>query len=267
MMRRAQPWLGTLVDITLEPQADARAVAAAFSAIAHVHRRMSFHDTDSDVTRFNRAEPGELIEVDRHTWAVLQLADRVRLASDGCFNIACAPRLVEWGCLPAPSGAAPAYVPAARNYELEEDGCVRKTAAAWIDLGGIAKGYAVDLAIGALQQHGVASACVNAGGDLRVIGGADWPIAIRAPQAPTSIGAHLMLRDAALATSANYFSGGGDAGALVDGRDGQARTALYSVTVRAPSCALADALTKVVMASGDENHACVAAFGAAAFII
>ncbi|WP_426175331.1 FAD:protein FMN transferase [Massilia sp. TWR1-2-2] len=267
MMRRAQPWLGTLVDITLGPDADPQAATAAFAGVALVHRLMSFHDAASDVSRFNRAAVGALIEVDPRTWEVLRLAGQVAASSGGCFNVACAPRLVEWCYLPAPAEPAPAYVPGKRTYELEAGERVRKTSAAWIDLGGIAKGYAVDLAIAALEQHRVGSACVNAGGDLRVIGDTDWPIAIRAPHDPTVTGARLLLRNAALATSANYFAARGQVSPLVDGRDGQPRTDRRSVTVRAPSCALADALTKVVMASGDAYHPCIAGFGASAFII
>lgn len=267
MMRRAQPWLGTLVDITLGSQADPQAVTAAFAGVALVHRLMSFHDVDSDVSRFNRAAVGMPIEVDPHTWNVLRLAEQVAASSHGCFNVACAPRLVEWGYLPAPAAPAPAYVPGERTYALEADGRVRKTSASWIDLGGIAKGYAVDLAIDTLQRHGVGSACVNAGGDLRVIGDYDWPITIRAPREPANAGTRLVLRNAALATSANYFAARGHTSPLVDGRNGQACTDAHSVTVRAPSCALADALTKVVMASGDAHHPCLAKFGASAFII
>lgn len=272
MMRRAQPWLGTLVDITLAPDADPAAAVAAFAEIALVHRLMSFHAADSDVSRFNRAAVGDVIEVNRHTWSVLQLADQVALASGGCFNVACAPLLVEWAYLPAPLAPAPACIAAMRHYELAAEGRVRKSCAAWIDLGGIAKGYAVDLAIRALERHGVGSACVNAGGDLRVIGPCAWPVSVRAPRDPAAIGARLELRHAALATSANYFSakrldGGLAVSALVDGRDGRALTDPVSVTVRAPSCAVADALTKVVMASGDAQHPCISRFDASAFII
>lgn len=271
MMRRAQPWLGTLVEITLEPDAVADAASAAFKEIALVHRLMSFHCADSDVSRFNRAAAGAVIALDRHTWNVLHLADQVAQVSSGCFDVACAPKLVRWGYLPAPA-ALPVCVPGTRPYELMADRRVRKFGSAWIDLGGIAKGYAVDLAIGALQRHGVGSACVNAGGDLRVIGPANWPVSVRSPRDPAAEGARLELCDAAIATSATYFSarrlaGGATVSTLVDGRDGRALTAPVSVTVRAPTCAVADALTKVVMASGDAHHPCISQFGAAAFII
>lgn len=270
-MRRAQPWLGTLVDISVDTIADAQAMAAAFSAIALVHKLMSFHDPASDVARFNRAAPGALVDIDPHTWEVLRVAEQIGLLSGGCFDVACAPRLVAWDYLPPPSSNMPSHVPGASTYTLAAHGQVRKTAPAWIDLGGIAKGYAVDLAIAALRAHGADSACVNAGGDLRVIGPRDWPISVRAPSDPAAMGAQLMVRDAALATSAAYFSAkdsdAGPVSALVDGRDGRALTGRASVTVHAPACILADALTKVVMASGDAQHPCLARYGASALII
>ncbi|MDC8758613.1 FAD:protein FMN transferase [Janthinobacterium fluminis] len=275
MIRRAQPWLGTLVDIHIAdplPDAEAhRAAALAFADIALVHRLMSFHDGASDVARLNLAAPGTLTSVHEHTWRVLQLAQRVAAASDGIFNIACAPQLVAWNYLPAPRAAAPRYRPGLDVLGCERDGAVRKHAPGWIDLGGIAKGYAVDLAVAALARAGVRSACVNAGGDLRVLGAATFPVAIRAPWRPQSAAAELPLRDGALATSANYFSArvqdGVPVGAFVDGRDGKPAGGAASVTVLAPACAAADALTKVVLASGDAQHPALAAFGASALII
>ncbi|MET3132580.1 thiamine biosynthesis lipoprotein [Oxalobacteraceae bacterium GrIS 1.11] len=273
MIRRAQPWLGTLVDIaihdSLPDEVAHRAAALAFAEVALVQRLMSFHDPASDVSRLNRAGAGAMLSVHPHTWQVLRLAQHLAIASDGIFNIACAPQLVQWACLPAPAPAAPRYEPGAAVLRCEDDGRVYKCAPGWIDLGGIAKGYAVDLAIAALQGCGIRGACVNAGGDLRVIG-AD-AVAIRAPSRPQQAGARLTLRDEALATSANYFSAklwrGAQVSALIDGRDGRPVAGAASVSVRAPSCALADALTKVVLASGDVHHRALAESGAAAFII
>jgi thiamine biosynthesis lipoprotein len=272
MMRRAQPWLGTLVEIALEAGSAPELATAAFAEIALVHRRMSFHAPDSDVTRFNLARAGDVVEINAHTWTVLQLAARVYDASGGSFDIACAPRLVEWAYLPAPLMPAPAFVPRMPAYELEAAGRVRKTADAWIDLGGIAKGYAVDLAIASLMKGGACSAFVNAGGDMRAIGPLDWPVSIRAPHNPALTGARLALSNEALATSAIYFSAkltsaGFTVSPLIDGRTGQALTESHSVSVCGPSCAIADALTKVIMASGDTDHPCLEQFGARAFII
>jgi thiamine biosynthesis lipoprotein len=279
MIRRAQPWLGTLVEITVRDGATAtgaeaalqRAIGDAFAEIALVQRLMSFYDPDSDLSRLNRVAPGAVIAVSAHTVQVLRLAEHMRLACDGIFNIACAPQLVRWDCLPAPHAARPAYDPHARVVEVDDDNTVRKLGPGWIDLGGIAKGYAVDLAIAALARAGVQSACVNAGGDLRAIGEHGFEVRLRAPAAPTRAGARLTVREAALATSATYFSAREHEGAsvsdLVDGRDGTPMLTKSSVSVRAASCAVADALTKVVLASGRADHPALAVFGATALII
>lgn len=275
MIRRAQPWLGTLVDIRVDDATDDgaahHAAALAFAEVALVQRLMSFHDPDSEVSRLNRAAPGETLAVHPHTWRVLELAQRMADASGGAFNIACAPRLVAWNVLPAPHAGAPAYQPGLPVVRCEAGDSVRKLNPGWIDLGGIAKGYAVDLAIEALRAAGVRSACVNAGGDLRVLGATPCPVSIRSPRDPGRTGAQLILAEEALATSAGYFSSRTHAGrqvcALVDGRDGEPVTAAVSVSVRAPTCAVADALTKIVLASGDSSHPALAAFGASALII
>ncbi|MES2296531.1 MAG: FAD:protein FMN transferase [Pseudomonadota bacterium] len=284
MMRRAQPWLGTLVDISVDISADGassqarahQAIDLAFAQIALVQRLMSFHAPDSDVTRLNAAAPGASVAVDAHTYAVLRLAEDIAAACGGVFNIACAPRLVAWNMLPAPA-AAPAHLPAHLPAYLagqpvlacQGDGTVRKCAAGWVDLGGIAKGYAVDLAVTALADAGVARACVNAGGDLRVIG--SHPVAIRDPRHPQRAAHRLTLENEAMATSASYFSAGEWEGAavcaLVDGRSGAPIKHAASASVRAARCAVADALTKLVLATRDLAHPALGAFGATAFII
>lgn len=271
MNRRAQPWLGTLVDISAE--GSHQAIDAAFAAVALVHRLMSFHDPASDVSRLNRATPGAAVAVDPHTWQVLHLAEQVRAASDGLFNVACAPRLVEWACLPPPGGndSPPVFQPALAVFACQPGGIVRKLASGWIDLGGIAKGYAVDLAIQALREAGVHHACVNAGGDMRVMGGQAWPVALRDPAQPQRAHTQLSLHNEAMATSASYFSvrdhHGARICALVDGRTGASLVNGKSVSVRAPTCAVADALTKVVMASDNPHHPALARWDATTLIL
>jgi len=261
MKRRAQPWLGTLVDITAD--ADQDAIDGAFAEVALVHRLMSFHDPASDVSRLNRAAAGDVVAVHAHTWTVLRLADEIAAASQGLFNPACAPLLVEWGSLPSPAGDMPSFQQMRAAFACEEGGAVRKLQPAWIDLGGIAKGYAVDLAVQALQRVGATDGCVNAGGDLRVFGTRRWPVALRDPRAPQRMHAQVQLQDEALATSASYFS----PHSLVDGRDGAPMSTPRSISVRAPRCAVADALTKVVLAGGDARHPVLEQWQAAAFII
>jgi len=272
---RAQPWLGTLVEITIaDALGDAELVSCfndAFSVVADVHRLMSFHDPASDVSRINCAAIGEWVEIDAHTCEVIRSALSMAGATGGIFDVTCAPKLVEWGYLPMPAGDLPEHVPGRSALILQDGYRMKKTGAAWIDLGGIAKGYAVDLAVAALQRSGVRSACVNAGGDLRAFGNIAYPVAIRHPVYPNAAALRTQLREEALATSGTYFSrkriDDRECSALINGADSQPITAGFSASVRAPTCMLADALTRVVMASADARHPVLEQFGAAAFIM
>ena len=273
-MRRARPLLGTYVEIEASGAASPvleRAVSAAFEAVTRVHRLMSFHDPASDVSRINRAAIGEPVEIHPHTYEVFRCALSMASASGGIFDVTCAPKLVEWDYLPMPLGDLPQHVPGRSALVLQDGDRITKTSEAWIDLGGIAKGYAVDLAIAALQQSGIQSACVNAGGDMRAFGDITYPVAIRHPLYPTEAAFHTELREEALATSGTYFSrkriDDRECSALVDGSDGQPVTARFSASVRASTCMLADALTKVVMATADARHPLLQQFGAAAFVM
>ena len=293
MIRRAQPWLGTIVEISVAQSGTAgendagnnvtAAINAAFAVIGLIHRRMSFHDTSSNVSAINRLAVGERITVDPATAEVLRCATMLEDASDGVFNLTCGQRLAEWGYLPT-TGAAPK--PAERSYAatilptqplpraviiVDALNCVTRVGTGWIDLGGIAKGYAVDRAVAALQAHGIAAGCVNAGGDLRAFGPHSVEITVRDPQMPTRVGRVLALQDQALATSACYFSRrdieGMPHSALINGADGRPVLVNTSASVLAESCMLADGLTKIVMATGDPGHPLLARFGAMAFII
>ena len=113
-----------------------------------------------------------------------------------------------------------------------------------VDLGGIAKGFAVDRAVKALRHAGVSSGVVNAGGDLRVFGSSSREVHLRSATSPAVISEVLRLRNRAIATSATYF----EPSALIDGRTRRSLKSSISVTVAAGDCTTADALTKIVFA-------------------
>ena len=154
---------------------------------------------------------------------------------------------------------------------VAEDNRVIRLREGAIDLGGIAKGYAVDQAVDTLQAAGVTAGIVNAGGDLRTWGAPGMLVAIRDPDAPRRAGRMLQLQDCALATSAGYFSrrqvDGVDTCALVDTRTGRPVLHGRSVSVMAPTCMLADGLTKPIIASVDPRHPVLARFDATAFVL
>ena len=250
--RRARPLLGTLVEVRVEgfpPAGAAQACERAFVEIAAVHRLMSFHDAGSDLDRLHCAAPGSCVRVDARTAAVLTSAVRIAAASSGRFDPTIAAVQVASGRLPRPrSPWSPD--PAANWRDIEIDGChVRFARALWIDLGGIAKGYAVDRAIEILIDAGATQACVNAGGDLRIAGARAETVYLRGCAGPSSA-PQLELRDAALATSASSAHSA-RAALHVDGRSRCGIDAEAAVSVVAPSCLIADALTKVVLAGDD----------------
>jgi thiamine biosynthesis lipoprotein len=233
VVRRARPLLGTIVEITVEgldPRSAERAVADAFAEIADVHRLMSFHEPGSDLSLLHAAPVGTVVAVDPRTRFVIAAALGLAGASDGRFDPTVARREVARGALPRPASPwAPCHDADWRDIGIEANGVVLRRPL-WIDLGGIAKGYAVDRALDRLQAAGARQACVNAGGDLRVSGSRSERIFLRVPDGIASRPS-IALTDAALATSVRESGEGWRA-----------------VSVVAPTCLLADALTKVVLA-------------------
>ena len=262
---RAEVWLGTLVEIALpaDEATDPR-FAAGFAAIAHVHRTLSAHDPASDLGRIARDAHRRPVIVDRETYAVLEFALRLSTATRGRFDVTVAPVLARAGALPMQASGRRARCGRMHALHLEPDGRMRADRPVALDLGGIAKGHAVDCAVAALRDTGVRAGRVNAGGDLRAFGCGDWtPVHVRHPAHPTVAVALCDVSDAAVATSGDYFRVGG--GALVDPRTRRVRRYGASVTVVAPTCMVADALTKIVALDPARAPTILRRFGAEAF--
>jgi thiamine biosynthesis lipoprotein len=250
------------------PDAEAlRAIEAGFAAIAEVHRLMSFHEPDSDVSRLNRAGAGSPVAVDPQTFAVLTQAQRMAEVSGGIFDITVAPDLVAWGFLPRPDAPEPDRSASWRDIELMPSNTVRLRKSLWIDLGGIAKGYAVDRAIAAMDLATDVHCSVNAGGDLRVQGESER-ILLRAPadggQVPV-----VELDNASLASSSGrgnlHTAGNGQVGPHVNGETHRSVGMDSFVSVVAHDCLIADALTKVVLALGPSADAILKSHNATAY--
>ena len=214
---------------------------------------MSFHEPGSDVSRLNRAAAGEAVTVAPQTFAVLEQAQRMAEISDGIFDITVASDLVAWGFLPRPDGCQPDPAASWRDIELIAPCHVRFHRPLWIDLGGIAKGYAVDRAISAMALPGEAQSSVNAGGDLRVAGPEAERVLLRGPNDGDAVPV-LEIENAALASSS-----GRDDQREISGRavgphlDGATRGSVGTrsfVSVVAEQCIIADTLTKIVLAQG-----------------
>jgi thiamine biosynthesis lipoprotein len=264
-VRRAQPWLGTLVEIAAEG-ADAPALNAAiqraFARVAAVHAAMSFQSPDSELTRVNRAAQSDWVAISPELAAVLAAALGFARTSEGLFDPSVGGLLVESGVLPRHAGFPAHAVPDWRAIELDGDR-VRYTQPLLIDLSGIAKGYAVDVALASLRADGVAAATVNAGGDLAHFGAPAIPVHVRLPQRPTHSLQLATLQDGAAATSAGYFQ----PDALRHPATGSTLCAHSSVTVLAADCMTADALTKVVAADAARAPQVLAVYQAQAVVL
>ena len=272
-VRRCRPLLGTFVEVAAT-HANAReahrAVDAAFDEVALVHRLMSFHDPASDVSRLNREALEHPVAVHPATLEVLRWAHTVAQGSDGCFDVTVAAELVWRGILPRPwSRHEPCRDGSWSDVELLGDGRARFHRPLWIDLGGIAKGYAVDRAIERLGALGATRACVNAGGDLRVMGSATECVRLRPVPASGEPTAVVELANASLASSGGpgarhdveRFPGLHIHGA--DRRPTRSRTFACVITDR---CVLADALTKVVLGTRNRGAGLLRKYGATAHV-
>jgi thiamine biosynthesis lipoprotein len=271
-VRRARPVLGTFVEITARGDKEARlhgAIDRAFNAIARVERRMSFHQSDSDVSRINREAFQRTVHVDPSTWRVLRAAQKLSHETDGIFDITIARKLMQWEYLPRRyrnlSGGN------WRDIVLENNCTVRFRQPVIVDLGGIAKGFAVDRAVKALKCAGVRSGVVNAGGDLRVFGLKSELIHLRHPAEPMRPAGAITLRERALATSGIYFTqkrrGREMISSLLDGRTRRCSRKLISVSVAAPVCMIADALTKIVLVLREKSAPLLARYRADALLL
>ena len=277
-VRRARPLLGTFVEIAASgaPREDLHeAIGRAFETVVVVHRLMSFHERDSDVSRLNREAAIRPVHVHPWTYEVLRLSSELYAASDGLFDIAVADELQRRGLLPRFDDGAPLSTASPRTpnepVELLSDHRVRfRHAAVKIDLGGIAKGFAVDRAVATLRACGVSQGVVNAGGDVAVCGPEAVAVHVRDPRHLGRTLLRVEIRDEALASSANAFDRSSDALAMamiIDPGTRRPSTAIHGATVRAPLCILADALTKLVILAGQSAEPLLAKYDASALLV
>jgi thiamine biosynthesis lipoprotein len=251
--RRCRPLLGTFVEITASGSDEERvrhSIDAAFNRIERIQNLMSVHDPDSELSQVNACALLHEVSVSDDTFSVLERGLELARESVGAFDFTIAPTLAHWNLLPAHllrQNTTGNW----QDVKLLSGRRVRFTKPVAIDVGGIAKGCAVDAAIEMLQSHGACSAMVNAGGDLRVFGHGPSVIHLRHPTDIHSLPHSIELQNASLATSSPSVTEckwrDRTVSHLVNPTSGRAVTGDISVTVRAQECWLADALTKVVL--------------------
>lgn len=275
-MERARPILGTLVTIRLDAVGHSsdqieRGFTLAFAAVQTVHNLMSVHDPNSDLSQLNLLAAHTPYRPHPWTLAVLRRAKRMHSWSGGLFDpVVAARQLRAWQMLP-PGLSAPTPHSSLQDLLIKGD-LVWCRQSLTVDVGGIAKGFAVDMAILLLRRLGFRRAVVNAGGDLRVLGARAELIWVRHPHDPQQLMPLGELSNGACATSGIYYSvqtdsDGINRSALVHPHTQQAICLSHSYSVLAPCAVYADALTKVVAASQNPQHSALVLLGAVAMML
>ncbi len=265
---RSRLVMGTVVEITAigsDSDRVAAAVVEAFVEMERIERLMSPHLAQSDVARLSAAT-GPL-EVTPETAEVVALGLQVALASGGAFDLTLGRLKALWDVegeqpqIPEAAGIGRALLGIGpRALQLQGQKVEKADPLLAVDLGGIAKGYAIDRALALLQRSGVGSASINAGGDLRLLGdrqGRPWRIGIQHPRKAGQLLATLELTDAAVVTSGDYERFFEQDGVryhhLFDPRTGYPAKLCQSVTLVAPNAMLADALATAVFVLGPQQ--------------
>jgi thiamine biosynthesis lipoprotein len=266
---------------------DARAaIEAAVAEVRRIEAKYSRYREDSIVSRINAAAgSGQAVTVDDETAGLLDFADALYVQSGGRFDITSGVLRRAWdfrsGRLPDPrrlealvSLIGWSRVRRARGADgtwsvaLPAEGME-------IDFGGFGKEYAADRAAALLVSAGARGGFVNLGGDLRVIGpdahGAPWRFGIQHPRAADGVIGSIELAHGALATSGDYERfmeiDGRRYCHILDPRTGWPVDAWQSISVVAPVCLAAGALTTTAMLAGAGAEAFLRSQGARYFAV
>jgi thiamine biosynthesis lipoprotein len=276
-MIRCKPLLGTYVEISAETSLNKvteieldKAITKAFRAIELVQSLMGFHNPNSELSKINESAHLEKIEVHPWTFEVLRIAKEIHKSSLGIFDCGVGRKLVEAGLLPSHQKASSDRCGGLADVILEAPNLVSLTKPIQIDLGGIAKGFAVDKAVEVLKSTPIDSGLVNAGGDMRVFGVQAQKIVVRSPSNPSKLISIGSLQDGAVATTGLYYNEVANHisnSPIVNPLTMKQIEFTDSYSVIAPECIYADALTKILAISNNCSHPCLTQFSAHAIRI
>jgi thiamine biosynthesis lipoprotein len=255
--------MGSIAEVVVvhnDEQIAQAAIDAAFDRLRWVEGTMSRFDPNSDVGTVNALAFGEPVPVHAETATVLQAALRWASQTNGRFDPCLGSAVELWDVgnrrLPPQPAEFKRYADRRLYRSLEIDRHRNQDVVQFrapdmaLDLGGIAKGHAVDLAVRALREAGIQDGLVNAGGDLYALGtaedGGPWEAGVRSPTDPTALLTTLRVSERAIATSGDYESYFDHDGRryhhIIDPRTAAPLlTESHTVTVAADTCLEADA--------------------------
>jgi thiamine biosynthesis lipoprotein len=243
-------------------------ISHAFDAVSRIDSLMSSFSTTNEVSDINRRAANETVSISALTDSVLQTALWASEISDGAFDVTAAPVLQLWGFgtekLDVPEeNSIKALLPLV-DYQLMNvsNGTVRfRKPGMAIDLGGVAKGFAVDLAVETLQAAGYRDMKVKAGGDMRVLAGdltaGRRYIWIQHPRSTEKFFGRFRLDSGAVSTSGDYERSFEKDGVryhhIIDPHTGYPSREAVSATVLAKDSRTADALSTTLFVLGPEQ--------------
>jgi len=262
--------MGTAISVELwseDLSAGEAAAAAVLEEMHRIDRAMSPHKPDSELSRINREAATAPVAISAEMVRLLKRAAYFSKLSNGAFDItyAAVGRLFDYRQRIRPTEAELDQARAAVGYKNvildEEAGTVRFAhPGVCIDLGGFAKGHAIDNATTILKERGIAHANISAGGDSRVIGdrcGRPWMIGIRDPRQSGKVIAVLPLEDTSISTSGDYerffMENGVRFHHLIDPATGQSPKSVQSATILAEDGLTTEAMSKSVFVLGVEK--------------
>lgn len=256
------------VEFWAEPGVEARQCGdAVMTEMRRIDAEMSPFREDSELSRVNREAAGQPVRIGDELYTLIARAQRISKISGGAFDITFASvgYMYDYRHHHKPSDQEIAQQldkidyhlikldPQARTIRFDKQG-VR------IDLGGIAKGYAVDNGIRILQDCGIKSGLVTAGGDSRIIGdrqGRPWMIGIRDPRNRKGVVVALPLSNTAISTSGDYerffIENGERFHHILSPATGKSAHSVRSATVLGPDATTTDALSTTVFVLGPER--------------
>jgi len=264
---REEAIMGTAVRVELWHD-DAAAARAAMSAVMdEMHRidaSMSPYKPDSELSRLNREAAHKPVTISREMFDLIARSIEFSKLSGGAFDITFSSvgYLYDYREHVKPTDQQIAQALPGINYrhlQLDPKGRTLHFArpGVRIDLGGIAKGYAVDNCIAILKGRGITNAIVTAGGDSRLLGdrrGRPWNVGIRDPRQRGEVAAVLPLADVAISTSGDYERYFEEDGVrhhhIINPRTGKSATGVRSVTIIGPDGVTTEGLTKSVFVKG-----------------
>ncbi len=259
--------MGTKIGVEVWHDDEVEAQAAIDAVLAEMRRldqALSPYKENSELYLVNQQAAGGPVRISREFHDLIETALEFSKLTDGAFDITYASIGYQYdyrkGITPSDRAIADALpLINFRLVALDPEALTVKFGRQGmrIDLGGIAKGYAVDRGIGILREHGIEHGLISAGGDSRLLGdhrGRPWNIGIQAPRNKQGLAAVLPLSETAISTSGDYerfFERDGIRyHHIISPKTGRSAGELRSVTILGPNATRTDALSTSVFVLG-----------------